>query len=155
MSRMTSRREFMQGAGLVATAIVGAARPLAGGVSRSQAQSQSAPQTMGARFRQLLQRTEPFESIAVFDVMTARISEILEFPSLSIGGSAVDEFYGLPGFGLTGGSYKIEYGKRIAGGVDIPVMIDIADDGATPLALYRDVQEFEKAGLGAVHMVDG
>ena len=155
MFRMTSRREFMQGAGLAATAIVAAAGPLAGSVSRSQAQAQSDPQTMGARFRQLLQRNEPFESIAVFDVMTARISEILEFPSLSIGGSAVDEFHGLPGFGLTGGSYKIEYGKRIAGGVNIPVMIDIADDGATPLALYHDIQEFEKAGLGAVHLVDG
>lgn len=33
--------------------------------------------------------------------------------------------------------------------------MDIDDDGPTPLVVYRDVQEFEKAGLGAVHMVDG
>ncbi len=155
MSRMTSRREFMQGAGLAATGIVATAQPLASGVSRSKPQSPPTPQTMGARFRQLLQGGEPFESIAVFDVMTARMTEILGFPALSIGGSAVDEFYGLPGYGLTAGSYKIEFGKRLAGSVNIPIMIDIGDDGPTPLALYHDIQEFEKAGLGAVHMVDG
>ncbi len=145
----------MQGAGMAATAIVAASQPLVGSVSRSQPQSESAPQTMGAGFQRLLQGSEPFENIAVFDVMTARMTEILGFPSLSIGGSAVDEFYGLPGYGLTAGSYKIEFGKRIAGSVNIPVMIDIGDDGPTPIALYRDIQEFEKAGLGAVHMVDG
>ena len=100
MSRMTSRREFVQGAGLAATAIAAASGPLVGGVSRSQAQSESTPQTMGARFRQLLQRDEPFETIAVFDVMTARMTELMEFPTLFIGSSAVDEFYGLPGYGL-------------------------------------------------------
>ncbi len=155
MSRMTSRREFIQGASLAAAGIVATSQPLAGGVSLSQPQSEPAPQTMGARFRSLLQGGEPFQNIAVYDVMTARMTEILGFPSLSIGGSAVDEFYGLPGYGLTGGSYKIEYGKRLAGSVDIPIMIDVADEGPTPLALYRDIQEFDKAGLGAVHMVDG
>ena len=155
MSRMTSRRQFIQGAGFAASAVVAASQPLVGGVSRSQPQSQAGGQTMGARFRRLIQGGEPFENIAVFDVMTARMTEILGFPSLCIGGSAVDEFYGLPGYGLTAGAYKIEYGKRIAGSVEIPMMIDIDDDGPTPLALYRDIQEFEKAGLGAVHMVDG
>ena len=92
MSRMTSRREFIQGASLAATGIVAASQPLAGGVSLSQAQSASVPQTKGAHFRQLLEAGEPFENIAVFDVMTARMTEILGFPSLSIGGSAVDEF---------------------------------------------------------------
>jgi methylisocitrate lyase len=155
MSRKTGRREFIEATGLAVTGIVAASQPLTGSVSQPQQQPAPAAGTMGARFRRLIERSEPFENIAVFDVMTARMSEMLGFPSLSIGGSAVDEFHGVPGYGLTAGAYKIDFGRRIANSVDIPVMIDIADDAPTPLILYRDVGEFERAGLGAIHMVDG
>src|SRR5262245_40796237 len=155
MSRKTGRSEFMEAAGVAVTGMVTASQPITGNASQPQQQPAPAAGTMGARFRRLIQRSDPFESIAVFDVMTARMTEVLGFPSLSIGGSAVDEFQGVPGYGLTAGAYKIDFGRRIANSVDIPVMIDIADDAFTPLILYRDVGEFQRAGLGAIHLVDG
>jgi methylisocitrate lyase len=93
--------------------------------------------------------------MGVYDVMTARMSEIMGSPSLFLGSSAVDEFYGVPGLGLTASAYKLDYVRPIVESVEIPALLDIDDDAPTPIALYHDVVRFEKSGIGALHLVDG
>lgn len=152
MARKTNRRKFIRAAGLAATGMVAAASPLAAGTTEPQARP--APRTMGARLRELLRKGETFENVAAYDVLSARMAELIGFPSLYIGGSAMAEFHGEPGWALTTMTERIEYAGHIAKNVDIPAIADI-DDGGDALTLYRTVKDFERAGLGAVHFGDG
>ena len=48
----------------------------------------------------------------------------------------------------------IEFSGRIARSIDIPVMADADDCGGSPIAVYRAIQGFERAGLAAVMIED-
>jgi methylisocitrate lyase len=151
MSEKPSRREFLHGAGVAATGAIATAHPLA---AQAEAPAQAAPRTMGATFRALLQKREPFENVAVFDVFTARLTEIAGFPSLYLGSTGVAEFHGIPDWELHSPADTIDYCAQIMGNVDIPAVVDL-DSAGDPLALYRTVKELERMGAGAVHITDG
>lgn len=103
---------------------------------------------MGARFRELLQRREPFENIAAYDVLTARMVEMMGFPSIFLGGSLVGDFYAEPVW-LTSLAERLEYVRQIAEHVDVPTLVDI-DDGGDPLVIYRVTKQYEQARVGHV-----
>jgi methylisocitrate lyase len=112
----------------------------------------AASRTMGGRFRDLLQRREPFETIAAYDVFTARMVEEMGFPALFMGGSLTGDFYAEPVW-LTDLSQRVAYVRHIADHVDIPTLVDV-DDGGDPLSIYRVTRELERARAGAIHILD-
>jgi hypothetical protein len=67
MAKKTSRREFVQLAGLAATGFIGVPSASAQTVPASQARP--AARSMGARFRELLRETEPFPCPSAYDVL--------------------------------------------------------------------------------------
>src|SRR5438094_8684737 len=159
MARKTNRREFVQVAGLAASGLVAAARPLAGAVPGPQArpapQARSAPSTMGARFRALLNGPEPLVCPGAYDVLTARLIEIHGFKSMFIGSSVVNQaLLALPDQAVVTVSEIIEYVSVIASNVDIPVLADVDDFGATPLNIYRFAKEAERRGIGCAAFDD-
>lgn len=90
-----------------------------------------------------------------FDVMSARMIEAEGFDALVVGGSACSAvMHGVPDVGLVSVTELIEYSGNIARSVDIPVMADADDGGGTPINVYRAVQQFGKAGVGAVMIED-
>jgi 2-methylisocitrate lyase-like PEP mutase family enzyme len=152
MSEKTNRREFMQ-AGLSA-GVVAAASPLVPATVRTlQTPPQAPPRSPGAKLRSLLDSGETFEHVAAYDVLTARMVELFGFPSIYIGGSAMAEFYGEPGWALTTMSERVEFSGHIASRVNIPCVADI-DEGYAPLDLYRNTKEFERVGLAGIHFGD-
>ncbi len=148
-----SRREFIKAAGLAATGAVAATNSLSAAAT-SRPQAQATPTTAGARLRQLLQSGETFANVNAYDVMTARMVELIGFPSIFIGGTVVSEYYGMPDWALTSVTERLQVAGHIASHVNTPCMFDI-DDGGDPLVLYRATQEFEHAGLGGLQLVDG
>ena len=82
MSKKTDRREFIQAAGLTAAGLVTAT---ASPVNAAPPAAPAAAPTMGGRFRQLLQKREPFQAIAAYDVFTARMVQDMGFPALFMG----------------------------------------------------------------------
>jgi len=159
MARKTNRREFVQVAGLAASGLVAAARPLAGAVPGPQArpapQARSAPSTMGARFRVLLNGPEPLVCPGAYDVLTARLIEIHGFKSMFIGSSVVNQaLLALPDQAVVTVSEIIDYVSVIASNVDIPVLADVDDFGATPLNIYRFAKEAERRGIGCAAFDD-
>src|SRR5687768_10055484 len=94
MSEKAGRREFIQAAGLTAAGLMATSHPVAG--ASAEALAPTVAGTMGARFRELLQKREPFETIAAYDVFTARMVELMGFPALFMGGSLVGDFYTEP-----------------------------------------------------------
>lgn len=156
MSKRTGRREFIHAAGLTGAGLMAASHPLAGAgaaqVQPASARQPASPKTMGARFRELLQRREPCEAIAAYDVFTARMVEMFGFPALFLGGSLVGDFYAEPVW-LTSLSERIEYARQITENVDIPAFADI-DDGGDPMVIYRATKQYERARVGAIHILD-
>ena len=151
MSRDRGRRQFIQAAGATGAAFLATAQPLA----QTQPSTPAAPtpaRTMGARFRELLQKREPFENVAAYDQFTARTVELMGFPSIFLGGSLVGEFHAVPDW-LTSLTERVEYARQIAENVDIPTMADI-DDGGDPMVIYRVTKQYEQARVGAIHILD-
>jgi 2-methylisocitrate lyase-like PEP mutase family enzyme len=148
-----SRREFIQGAGLVAGGLVSSA------IVPTEGQAGSAPQagpdTPGARFARLIERGEPLMAPGAFDIMSARLIEVLGFEAAVVGGSAVSaNAYGIPDHGLVTVTELIEFSSRIAQSIDIPVMADADDAGGSPISVYRAIQGFERGGIASVMIED-
>lgn len=153
MSKRNGRREFLHVAGLSGAGLLATAHPLAQGEARPQQTAQPAPaRTMGARFRELLERREPFEAIAAYDVFSSRMVELMGYPALFLGGSLVGDFYAEPVW-LTTLSERLGYARQITENVDIPALADI-DDGGDPMVIYRTTKQYERARVGAIHILD-
>jgi 2,3-dimethylmalate lyase len=152
MAGKRNRREFVQVAGL-ATGLMATARPLAGVVPAPQARP--APRTMGARFRALMNGPEPLICPGAYDVLTARLIEVHGFRGAFVGSSAANqELLALPDQAIVTVSEIIDYDSVIASNVDIPVLADVDDFGATPLNVYRFAKQAEKGGIGCAAFDD-
>src|ERR1700674_1814108 len=153
MERKTSRREFVQLAGLAATGLM-AIRP-ADGQSIPASEARPAARTMGARFRELLLGTEPFPCPSAYDVPSARLVEMHGFKAIFLGSSSVNlGLLGLPDQAVVTVSEIIEWDGLIASNVDIPVVADVDNFGATPPNVYRFAKQAEKGGIGAAAFDD-
>jgi 2-methylisocitrate lyase-like PEP mutase family enzyme len=129
------------------------AHPLAAAIPQPQARS--APGTMGARFRALLNGPDPLVCPGAYDVLTARLIEVHGFKSAFIGSSAVNQaLLALPDQAIVTVSEIINYVGIIASNVDIPVLADVDDFGATPLNIYRFAKEAERLGIGCAAFDD-
>ena len=149
MTGKTNRREFVQVAGLAASALMAAAGPLAA------AEARPTPRTMGARFRELMKGPEPLICANAFDVLTARLIEIHGFKGVFVGSSAANlELVALPDQAVVTVSEIIEYDTVIAANVDIPVIADVDDFGATPLNVYRFAKQAERGGIACAAFDD-
>jgi len=153
MARKTNRREFVQVAGLAASGLMATARALAG--AAQQPQARPAPRTMGARFRALMNGTEPLICPGAYDVLTARLIEVHGFKAVFVGSSAPNqELVALPDQAVVTVSEIIAYNSLIASNVDIPVLADVDDFGATPLNIYRFAKQAERGGIGCASFDD-
>src|SRR5438874_1076846 len=153
MGRKTSRREFVQVAGFAASALLPTARPMAAAVAEPQARP--APTTMGARFRALMNGPEPLICPGAYDVMTARLIEAHGFQGAFVGSSVVNQaLVGLPDQAIVTVSEIIDYNCVIASNVDIPILSDVDDFGATPLNVYRFAKQAERGGIGCAAFDD-
>ena len=145
----TNRREFVQVAGLAASGLMAAA------ASPAAAQPRPTPRTMGARFRELMNGAEPLICPGAYDVLTARLIEVHGFKGVFVGSSAINqELLALPDQAIVTVSEIIDYNKVIAANVDIPILADVDDFGATPLNVYRFAKEADRAGIGCAAFDD-
>src|SRR5437762_13961238 len=126
MPRKTTRREFVQVAGLAASGLMSSARPLAAAVTEPQGRAvPQVPRTMGARFRELMNGPEPLICPGAYDLMTARLIEVHGFKAAFVGSSVVNQaLVGLPDQAIVTVSELVEYYSVIASNVDIPILAD-------------------------------
>src|SRR6202795_2098393 len=151
MAGETNRREFVQVAGLAASGLMAAA----GSLPAAAQGARPAPRTMGARFRELMKGPDPLICANAFDVLTARLIEVHGFKGVFVGSSATNlELVALPDQAIVTVSEIIEYDSVIAANVDIPVVADVDDFGATPLNVYRFAKQAERAGIGCAAFDD-
>src|ERR1700704_5827130 len=149
MTGKTNRREFVKVAGLAASGLMAAAGSLAA------AESGPASRTMGARFRELMNGPEPLICGNAYDLLTARLIEVRGFKGVFVGSSATNqELLALPDQAVVTVSEIIAYDIVIAANVDIPVVADVDDFGATPLNVYRFSKQAERGGIACAAFDD-
>jgi len=153
MVRDTNRREFVQAAGTAASALLVAAAPMTAAAQEQQARP--APRTMGARFRELMNGSEPLICPGAYDLMTARLIEVHGFKAAFVGSSIVNQaLVGLPDQAIVTVSEIVGYYSTIASNVDIPILADVDDFGATPLNVYRFAKQAERGNIGCAAFDD-
>jgi 2-methylisocitrate lyase-like PEP mutase family enzyme len=110
---------------------------------------------MGARFRALMNGPEPLICPGAYDVMTARLVQAHGFTGAFVGSSVINQFLvGLPDQAIVTVSEIIDYNCVIASNVDIPILSDVDDFGATPLNVYRFAKQAERGGIGCAAFDD-
>ena len=153
MARKTNRREFVQVAGLAASGLMAAAAPLT--EAAAQPQARTAPRSMGARFRALMNAPDPLICPGAYDLMSARLCAAHGFQGVFVGSSAPNqELVGLPDQAVVTVSELLEYNSIIAANLDIPILADLDDLGATPLNVYRFSKQADRAGIGCASFDD-
>jgi len=152
MARETNRREFVQGAGLAA-GLIAAAAPLV--VDAPEAKAQPAPRSMGARFRALMNAPDPLICPGAYDLMSARLCQVHGFNAVFVGSSSANqEYLALPDQAVVTVSELVDYVSVIAANLDIPILADLDDLGATPLNVYRFSKQADRAGIGCAAFDD-
>jgi methylisocitrate lyase len=151
----SSRRVFIHSAALAGASVL-ASPSLAGpGAGAQTSTPKPRPASAGARFRDLLAGPELVQCPVIYDVATARLSEIMGFPTVFAGGQpAANGMYGIGDYGNISITELIEFARRVADNVDIPIMADADDGGGNPLNVYRTVKSYDKAGVGCVMIED-
>jgi 2-methylisocitrate lyase-like PEP mutase family enzyme len=110
---------------------------------------------MGARFRALMNGPEPLICPGAYDLMSARLCEVHGFKAVFVGSSSANqELLGLPDQAIVTVSEIIDYNSVIAANLDIPVLADVDDFGATPLNVYRFAKQADRAGIGCAAFDD-
>jgi methylisocitrate lyase len=103
--------------------------------------------------RGLLARPGLIVAPACYDPLTARIAATVGFECVALGGytlgssSAISE----PLMTMT---EVVDAARRIASGIDAPLIVDAATGFGDPLHVMRAVREFERAGVAAIHIED-
>ncbi len=90
-----------------------------------------------------------------FNAMTAKIIESQGFQGVYMTGFGTACMnFGYPDLGLLTMTEMVENAARMARAVDIPVIGDADTGFGNPVNVSRTIQEFERAGVGAIHMED-
>jgi methylisocitrate lyase len=153
MTTKTDRREFFQAAALAASGLVAAAAPLT--EAAAQTPARPAARSMGARFRALMNGPEPLMCPGAYDLMSARLCQAHGFQGVFVGSSAPNQqLVGLPDQAVVTVSEILGYNSVIAANLDIPILADLDDLGATPLNVYRFSKQADRAGIGCASFDD-
>ena len=111
--------------------------------------------SMGGRFRKLLREKKFIVTMGIETAVHAKIVERAGFDFAYVGGYDVSlALLGLPDFGLITEPEMVANARNIARAVDIPVVCDADTGYGNALNVIRTVQNFEAAGVAAIHIED-
>jgi 2-methylisocitrate lyase-like PEP mutase family enzyme len=110
--------------------------------------------TPRARFAAAIAGGEMVIAPGCYDAMTAKLIERAGFGACYMTGAGTAAAHGLPDYGLLTMSEMVANAARIASAVDIPVVADADTGFGNELNVTRAVQEYERAGVAAMHIED-
>lgn len=109
----------------------------------------------GARFRAALAEERPLQIAGAVNAFCALLAQRAGFRALYISGAGVaNASHGLPDLGITTLDDVLVDVRRIAGRVDLPLLVDIDTGWGGVFNIARAVRELARAGAAAVHLED-
>ena len=111
--------------------------------------------SMGKKFRTLLKEKKFITSMGIDTPVHAKIVEKAGFDYAYLGGYDVSlTLLGLPDMGLITETEMVAAARNVAHAVDIPVVCDADTGYGNAINVIRTVQNFEAAGVAAIHIED-
>ena len=110
--------------------------------------------TNASVLRQLLAKNELIRAPGVYDGITARLVEQAGFPVVYMTGAGTSMSLGYPDLGLITQTEMVANASVIARTVDIPVIADADTGYGNEINMTRTVNEYERAGVSAIHIED-
>src|SRR5699024_7981591 len=113
----------------------------------------STNESAGARFRAALAAEKPLQIAGTINAYTALLARRAGFKAIYLSGAGVaNASFGLPALGITVLSDVAEAARRIPGGVDLPVLVDVDTGGGAAFNVAGTVKEMIRAGVACVHL---
>ncbi len=105
--------------------------------------------------RALLARPEPLLAAGAYDALSARIVAASGFDAVYLTGfGASASLLGRPDVGLLTATEMVGHVGRLAAAVPVPLIADADTGYGNPLNVIRTVQDYERAGVAALHLED-
>jgi len=105
--------------------------------------------------RELMTTRQPLLAPGCYDALSARLVEEAGFAGAYMTGfGSAAAHLGRPDVGLLTMSEMVDNARRIVAAVGIPVIADADTGYGNPINVIRTVQEFERAGVAAIHLED-
>jgi len=109
----------------------------------------------GRRLREALERKPYLLTPGITTALHAKIVEKAGFDYVYVGGYDVSlTLLGLPDLGFITGTEMLENARHIARSVGLPVVADVDTGYGNAINVIRTVQDFEAAGVAAIHIED-
>src|SRR5213075_2061056 len=113
------------------------------------------PDSRRIRLRELLAAPGLIIAPGAYDALSARLIEQAGFDVVYMTGSgAANSLLGQPDLGLTTMTEMASQAARICAATTLPVVSDADTGYGGPLNVRRTVQEYERAGVAALHIED-
>lgn len=107
------------------------------------------------KLRELLKRDGMLVAAGCYDGISAKMVKRVGFEVAYLTGfGSSASVLGKPDYGLMSMSEMVNHSKNIASAIDIPVVADADTGYGNYINVIRTVQEFEKAGIAAIHLED-
>ena len=108
-----------------------------------------------AALRALVERRQGLVVPGAYDAVSARLVEQAGFPAVYMTGFGVSASrLGLPDLGFAGLAEMVDQARNLAAAVSIPVIADADTGYGSALQVRRTVQQYEAAGVAALHIED-
>jgi 2,3-dimethylmalate lyase len=108
-----------------------------------------------SRLRALLAGPEIILAPGAYDALSARLIEAAGFPAVYMTGFGTSaSLLGRPDVGLLTMPEMVDNARRIVEAVGVPVIADADTGYGNPINVIRTVQEYERAGVAAIHIED-
>ncbi len=107
-----------------------------------------------AKFRTLLAAKKMIVAPGAVDCITGRAIAHAGFSAAYMTGAGTSATLGYPDYGLITMSEMVGNASRIVNSIDIPLISDSDTGFGNELNVFRTVQEFERAGVAAIHIED-
>ena len=110
--------------------------------------------SQSSKLRSLLASRRMIVAPGAIDCITGRAIAHAGFPAVYMTGAGTSATLGYPDYGLITMSEMVGNASRIAKSIDVPLISDSDTGFGNELNVFRTVQEFESAGVAAIHIED-
>ncbi|MFC4810655.1 methylisocitrate lyase, partial [Paenibacillus sp. GCM10023250] len=109
----------------------------------------------GRRFREALRAERPLQIAGAVNAYAAMLAQAAGFRALYVSGAGVaNASFGLPDLAITTLNDVTEDVRRIAGAVDLPLLVDADTGFGSAFNIARTVREMVRAGAAGIHIED-
>ena len=110
--------------------------------------------SQAAKFKAMLKSGKMIVAPGAIDGLTGRLIDQAGFPAAYMTGAGTSMTLGYPDYGLITMTEMVANATRIVNSISMPLISDSDTGYGNELNVFRTVQEFERAGVAAIHIED-